>query len=135
MMKNNAMSTMLRSDRKKKATRREAEANARRKVAKYWDALAKGVKYRKATARVSCRRVTSQLKDELFEGILMNLQGKNGQKSHSAQKRVLRRIVEKRQAQQTHHNVGRTENRFSEHVSRHCVSASMKALRLYQMCV
>ncbi len=134
-MKNNTMSTTIRSDRKKNATRRDAEANARRKVAKNWDVLARGVKYRKATARMSCRRVTSQLKDELFEGILMNLQGKNGQKSYSVQKRVLRRIVEKRQAQQAHHNVGRTENRFSSHVSRHCVSASMKALRLYQMCV
>ena len=34
-------------------------------------------------------------------------------KSYSVQKRILRCIVEKRQAQKTHRKVGRTENRFT----------------------
>ncbi len=125
-------STKTTNAKKQKATRKEAKA--RRKIAQDWSNISKGVKYQKATARVGCGRVTSRLKNELFDGILMNLQKRNCMKSYSEQKRLLRRIVEKRQAQQAHHNVGRTETRFLSHVSQYCVSTSLKELKRYQMC-
>ncbi len=136
-MKNNAnsaLATIVKSGKKKnhEATRREAEANARRMASQKWEKLGRGLKYRKATARFACRSITAHLKEELFDGILINLRGKNSEKSYSVQKRVLRRIVEKRQAQQTHRHVGRTDDLFSGHMSRHCTSISMKELKRYQ---
>ena len=67
----------------------QAEANARRKIAKSWALLAKGVKYKKAAIKESCDRLTQILEDELFDGILLNLHGRNGMKSYSCQKRIL----------------------------------------------
>lgn len=136
-MKNNeTMKTIDKANKskKQKATRKEVEAKARRKLARNWAKVERGLKYRKSTTSISCGRITSQLKEELFDGILMNLRGKNNQKSYSVQKRVLRRIVEKRQGQQAHRNVGRTENLFASHMARYCTNACMRELKRYQLC-
>lgn len=118
----------------RKVTRKQAEANARRKVAKEWAVLAHGVKYQKAATKESCKRTTLLMEEELFDGILLNLREKNSKKSYHAQKRILRRIVEKRQAQQTHRSVGRSKDCFSRHMLRHCISKSMNDLYHFQLC-
>lgn len=107
---------------------RAKEAKIRRKVAKRWDKIAKSVSYQKASTREWCKCETSKLKDELFDGILINLREKNSKKSYNRQKRLLRRIVEKRQAQKVHHIVGKTRNRFLNYMCRHCLSMSMKQM-------
>ena len=112
----------------------QAEANARRKVAKSWALLAKCVRYRKAAAKESCDRLTLLLEEELFDGILLNLSGRNGMKSYACQKRILRRIVEKRLSQQVHRKIGRSKNRFSGHMLRNFANKSLSDLRSYQMC-
>ena len=143
-MKNNSknsqvvMNTSKREDKRKKQKmaqkRIQAEANARRRVAKNWDVLGHSAKYKKAAAKESCARTTQSLEDEVFNGILLNLSGRNSVKSFSSQKRLLRRIVEKRQAQSVHRRVGRTTDRFASHILRHCASKSMCDLRHYQLC-
>lgn len=112
----------------------QAEANARRKLAKSWALLAKSVKYRKVAVKESCDRLTQILEEELFDGILLNLSGCNGLKSYSSQKRILRRIVEKRQAQSAHRRVGRTDSRYTKHIFRECAKKSLRDLRHFQMC-
>lgn len=107
---------------------RAKESKIRRKIAKRWDKIARSVSYQKASVREYSRCETSKLKDELFDGILMNLREKNSKKSYNRQKRLLCRIVEKRQAQKVHHIVGKTENRFSNYMLRHCLSMSMKQM-------
>ena len=106
-MKKDKKETMMQPTKKvhkknNRARGRKAEANARRKVAKNWDKIAHGSRYQKAAAKESCRRATKQMEEELFDGILLNLRCKNKVKSYNAQKRILRRIVEKRQAQQAY---------------------------------
>ena len=143
-MKNNSkssqvvMNTSKREDKRKKQKtaqkRIQAEANARRRVAKSWDILGHSAKYKKAAAKESCTRTTQSLEDEIFDGILLNLSGRNSVKSFSSQKRILRRIVEKRQAQSAYRRVGRTTDRFVSHIQRHCASKSMCDLRHYQLC-
>lgn len=114
--------------------RKKAEANARRKLAKSWALLAKSVKYRKVAVKESCDRLTQILEEELFDGILLNLSGCNGMKPYSCKKRILRRIVEKRQAQSAHRRVGRTDSRYTNHIFRECAKKSLLDLRHYQMC-
>jgi hypothetical protein len=112
----------------------QAEANARRKQAKSWALVAQGVKYRKAAVKESCDCLTQILEEELFDGILLNLRGRNGMKSYTCQKRILRRIVEKRQAQLAHRRAGRSGNRFTKQLQHYCASQSLDCLKLYQLC-
>ena len=144
MEKNNSNNEKTMMNNTKKASRKmmqkanqkriQAEANARRKVAKSWALLAKGVKYRKAAAKESCDRLTLLLEEELFDGIFLNLSGRNGMKSYSCQKRILRRIVEKRQAQSAHRLAGRSGNRFTKQLQHYCASQSLDCLKRYLLC-
>jgi len=143
-MKNNSNNGQTVMNNTKKASRKmmqkanqkriQAEANARRKVAKSWELVARGVKYRKAAAKESCGRLTQIMEDELFDGILLNLSGRNSMKSYTCQKRILRRIVEKRQAQKAYRRIGRTESRYANYILRECTNKSMNDLQHYQRC-
>ena len=143
-MKNNSNNGQTVMNNTKKASRKmmqkanqkriQAEANARRKVAKSWELVAKGFKYRKAAAKESCGRLTQILEEELFDGIILNLKGRNGMKSYACQKRILRRIVEKRQAQSAHRRAGRSGNRFTKQLQHYCASQSLDCLKRYQLC-
>lgn len=144
-MKNKSINTQDVMNNTKKANRKvlqkanqkriQAEANARRKVAKNWELVARSVKYRKAAAKESCGRLTQILEEELFDGILLSLKGRNGMKSYACQKRILRRIVEKRQAQSAHRRAGRSGNRFTKQLQLYCASQSLDHLKRYQLCV
>lgn len=143
-MKNNSVSSQVMMNNSKRESRRnkqkaaqkriQAEANARRRVAKSWDVLGHSSKYKKAAAKESCTRTTRSLEDDIFNGILLNLSGRNSVKPFSSQKRIFRRIVEKRQAQSAYRRVGRTADRLASHILRHCASRSMGDLRHYQLC-
>ncbi len=141
MMKCNNAGTMKNTVGKSKNSKRRVarskriEANARRKVAMNWDKIAYGDRYRRAAAKELCRRTTFLLEEELFDGILLNLKGcKASSKSYNRQKRILRRIVEKRQAQQAHRKVGHSTDRLSYHMERECIRYSMDKILCHQMC-
>lgn len=134
-VKNNSEKVARKKMQKVNKKRIQAEANARRRIAKSWALLGKSVKYRKAAAKVSCKRLTHLMEKELFDGIFLNLSERNSKKSHSCQKRILRRIVEKRQAQSAHHLVGRSGNMFAKQLQRYCSSQSLNCLFRYQLCV
>ena len=134
-MKNNNAQAVIKikyMSNKPRKTRKHKEAKIRRKIAKRWGLIEQGLKYRKAAAKEACKLSVLQMEDELFNGILLNLRGKNSEKSYNRQKRILRRIVEKRQAQQVHRKVGKTDNRFSNYLMIHCACTSMRKLRFYQ---
>jgi len=143
-MKNNSNNGQTEMNNTKKANRKmmqtatqkrmQAEANARRKVAKSWALVAQGAKYRKAAVKESCDHLTQILEEELFDGILLNLSGRNGMKSYTCQKRILRRIVEKRQAQSAHRLAGRSGNMFARQLRRYCASQSLNCLKRHQLC-
>lgn len=81
---------------------KEAKAKARRKVAVAWKRKGKTLRYRTAVAKELCEQTMYDLKQELFDGILLSLKGHNSKKSLTVQKRLVRRIVEKRMAQAIH---------------------------------
>ena len=93
MKKNNSNNGQTEMNNTKKANRKmmqkanqkriQAEANARRKVAKSWTLVAQGIKYRKAAVKESCDRLTQIFEEELFDGILLNLSGRNGMRSYT----------------------------------------------------
>ena len=135
-MKDNRQIEM--SDRKKtnsktipKANQKRirTEANARRKVNKSWEKVESTPRYRSASAKETCDTITKKIEIEVLDGILLNLSIKSQTKSPSIQNRILRRIVEKRQAQANHKKFGRTEDLTSIHISITGTSRCMEAIR------
>lgn len=110
--------------------RKQAEANARREVNKRWQELENTPRYRKAAAAEACQTVTKRVEEEVLDGILLSLNEKHQVKSASVQNRMLRRIVEKRQAQASHKANGRTEDltskRFCMTGTSHCMESIHK---------
>lgn len=83
--------------------RKETEAKTRRRVARAWAKKGETLFYRTAAAKELCGQAIAELRQELFDGILLQLKEPNNKKSFAVQKRLLRRIVEKRMAQTVHH--------------------------------
>ena len=79
--------------------RRSKEAKARRKVNEDWHRVESTGKYHKAAVRMAGWNTTDRIANEVLDGIFLSLNARNREKSVSKQKRLLRRIVEERQAQ------------------------------------
>ena len=100
-------------------------------MAKAWEKKSETLRYRTAAAKERCVQAMAMLKDELFDGFQPRLKGQNCNKSHSAQKRLVRRIVEKRMAQAIHHAMGHERSRMlTDQTSKHCC-ACLEAFRDY----
>lgn len=91
--------------------RRAKEARARRKVNEDWQRVESTGKYRKAVARGAGWNTTDRIADEVLDGIFLSLKVRDEEKSVSEQKRLLRRIVEKRQAQAIHTKTRKSRDR------------------------
>lgn len=102
MKKTNSSTQNMTATQKIAERRRAKEARARRKVNEDWQRIESTGKYRKAVARGAGWNTTDRIADEVLDGIFLSLNARNDEKSASVQKRLLRRIVEKRQAQAVH---------------------------------
>lgn len=127
---NNSNDTMNKKVNQKQIVKsKKAEANARRKVSKSWEKVEHTPRYRSASAKYVCDAITRKIEIEVLDGILLNLSIKSQAKSPSVQNCILRRIIEKRQAQANHKKFGRTENLTSIHISITGTSRCMEAIR------
>lgn len=108
---------------------KKAEANARRKVNKSWEKVEHTPRYRSASSKEACNTITKMIEIEVLDGILLNLSVKSRIKPMSVQNRILRRIVEKRQAQANHKKHGRTEDLTSIHISIASTIRCMEVIR------
>lgn len=126
----NSKNTMDKNtDQKQNLKSKKAEANARRKVNKSWEKVEHTPRYRSASAKEVCDTITKMIEIEVLNGILLNLSVKSQVKPMRVQNRILRRIVEKRQAQANHKKHGRTEDLTSIHISIASTSHCMDAIR------
>lgn len=124
---NNSKNTMNKKANQKQVKKsKKAEANARRKVNKSWEKVEHSPRYRSASVKYVCDTITRKIEIEV---LLLNLSIKSQAKPTSVQNRLLRRIVEKRQAQANHKKYGRTEDLTSVHVSITSTSRCMKTIR------
>jgi uncharacterized membrane protein YfhO len=127
---NNSKDTMNKKASQKQIMKnKKAEANAHRKVNKSWEKVEHTSRYRSASAREVCDTITKKIEIEVLDGILLYLSIKSQTKPSSVQNRILRRIVEKRQAQANHKKHGRTDDLTSIHISITSTSRCMEAIR------
>ena len=104
---------------------RQAEVNARRKMNEKWERMEETPQYKNAVVTEVFQSTTKKIAIELFDGILLELNIRNQQKPANVQNRLLRRIVEKRQAQANHQKNGRTDDLTSVHITISCTSKCM----------
>ena len=83
-------------------------------------------KQRKAATEELCNVTTNKIEIEVLDGILLNLNIRSKMKPSKVQDRILRRIVEKRQAQASHKKHGRSEDLTSMHITLACTRKCMK---------
>lgn len=127
---NNSKNTMNKETIQKRVIKsQKAETNARRKFKNIWAKVENTPRYRSTSVKEVCDSVTKKIEVEVLDGIFLKLSIKSQAKSTSAQNRILRRIVEKRQAQAYHKKYGRTEDLTSIHVSITSTSRCMEAIR------
>lgn len=107
----------------------------RRNLNKKWKCVEKMRIYRQALAKNACDGIISEILGECFDGIILQLNERNELKSYSVKKRLLRRIIEKRQAQSIHKTIGRTDNRLGRFKGIESVSNSVENIRRYQFCL
>lgn len=101
------------NNRSIRAEKRKAkEVKARRKINENWQRLELTGKYRKADAKSIGMNTTDKIVTGVLDGILINLSERNSDKSPMEQKRILRRIVEKRQAQAMHRSCCRRDRKL-----------------------
>lgn len=84
---------------------------ARRKEIMDWLNLESSAKYRTALRKSIGLKTTDQIADEVLDGIFLSLHARNEDKSWMERKRILRRIVEKRQAQAIHVKMKKSRDR------------------------
>ena len=97
---NNNKATMNnKATAKQTKKQRKAEADAHRRTNKRWERVETSNRYRKAATEELCNVTTNKIEIEVLDGILLNLNIRSKMKPSKVQDRILRRIVEKRQAQ------------------------------------
>lgn len=114
---------------------KKSEAKARRQIAKRWAIVSKGAGYKHAAARDSTIVMTNKIEEDAFDSILLSLSPRNNDKSQSCQRKLLRRIVEKRQAQAIFKRVGRSEDMFTPRLIAESCHWCMRELHRYQNCI
>ena len=129
--------------RASKTQKKQIEAEKKRKmmekyqkdINKRWMLMETTNRYRVFVAKEVCGKTTDALKSELLDGLFINLRERNSSKSDKEQVRLVRRIVEKRQAQAAHHKIGRTKNLYTSKVTRRNTCECMMAFRKQMFCL
>lgn len=126
---NNSENTMNKNANQKQAIKnKKVEVNTRRRINKSWQEIEDTPRYRSMSARKTCDITNRKIEIEVPDGILLNLNVRNQTKPTSVQYRILRRIVEKRQAQANHKKYGHTEELTSIHISISTKNRCMQAV-------
>lgn len=108
---------------------KKSNTNVNHKTNKNWQLLQESRRYRKAATREMCNAVTQRIEIEILDGIFLNLNSRNRGKSSNVQNRILRRIVEKRQAQANHVKNGRSNDLTSIRIAMTCTSKCLSDIK------
>ena len=94
-----------------------------------WKDVEQKPRYRKAVTKEACRSTTKRIVDEVLDGIFLCLNEKSQEKSSRVQNRILRRIVEKRQAQTVHRISGNVHDLKAQYLAKNMTSECISHIR------
>lgn len=90
-----------------------------------WEKVSRSHSYQRAKVSKNGRSITEALSETLFDGCDMALNERHSKKSYQGKVRILRRIVEKRQAQSVHRVLNNFRGRYAHHLVERSVCLSM----------
>lgn len=93
-----------------------------------WKDIEKTGKYRNAVRKETYFSASDRIESEVMDGIFLSLNERNHDKPMNVKLRLLRRIVEKRQAQANHEKSGRSNDRQTNIVNIINTSKSLEKL-------
>lgn len=123
-MKTIVTNTSERKTKKERSSGKNEEWNKKRILRAYRDFLQNcnqithSYRYKKHEMSEMCKILEQETREELMDGIFISLKGRQTVKSINAQKRTLRRIVEKRHAQLCHRIFGRRDDLLPVYITR-----------------
>lgn len=100
-----------------------------------WSRLRRSRRYQRASCKDACDHITDRLKDEVLDGIFIDLNERSTSKSYQQQKRTLRRIVEKRTAQAAHKFTRHSQTKYAESTRRTYMKRCMGAIEAIRQAV
>ena len=100
------------SEKTKTSKGKKTGVKARKALYQNWQRMENTPKYLSARNNAICHATTQKIEAETMDGILLKLDDRYDNKSLSAKMRVVRRIVEKRQAQAVRSKCDRGDNRY-----------------------
>lgn len=128
-MKSYNGSNTMRAAKKGQKSERRKDTQLRKQQNERWHEVERTGKYRRAIGREIYHTTTIRIEAEVMDGILLNLNDRNCDKPMSVQLRLLRRIVEKRQAQANHEKNGRSNSRRTTVINISHTSKNMERLQ------
>lgn len=124
---------------KRKNNQMEEAKNRAKGVAtrnnKKWAHVAQGNHYAKAVAKQNYFETSRELTDQLMDGGEICLSQRHSTKSTKVQRRIMRRIAEKRLAQKTWRHVTQPLGRYISHAVEHSTGKCMADVRQHQFCI
>ena len=100
-----------------------------RLIAEAWQRKSRTRDYRRAASKVVTNRTNEMIVKDVLDGVLLNLDVARNGATASVQRRVLRRIVEKRQAQAICRVWGNNAGLFGERLTRRCTGRCVSELQ------
>lgn len=131
-LKNIALPQKAKASQPEGATAKAVKLAARNN--KKWAFVAQGSRYVRALAKQDCCQTSKELTDELFDGGEICLSQRHSMKSSKAQRRIVRRIAEKKLAQKAWRHTAQTLGRYVSHVVEHSIGECMADVRQQQLC-
>ena len=105
----------------------------RKRLLKSWTKIACGIGYKYAATEETYKNSMQEIEDEMSDGgKLLPLSSRYRNKSINVQKRVLRRIIEKKQSQMAHRFFGHTDNLLTKRIANVFSKRCMKEVSRHQ---
>ena len=105
----------------------------RKRLLKSWTKIACGIGYKYAATEETYKNSMQEIEDEMSDGgKLLPLSSRYRNKSINVRKRVMRRIIEKRQSQMAHRFFGHTDNLLTKRIANVFSKRCMKEVSRHQ---
>ena len=105
----------------------------RKRLLKSWTKIACGIRYKYAATEEMYRNTMQEMENQMSDGVIqLSLSSRYRDKSINVQKRVLRRIIEKKQSQMAHRFFGHTDNLLTKRIANVFSKRCMKEVSRHQ---
>ena len=105
----------------------------RKRLLKAWTKISSSKRYKYAATKETYKNIMQEIEDGMSDGgAALSLSSRYKNKSLNVQKRVLRRIIEKKQSQMAHRFFGHTDDLLTKRIAKFFSKRCMKEVSRHQ---